>query len=198
MDEKLYGYIRVSSAGQNEARQLEAMAEIGIPEENIYIDKCSGADFLRPQYLRMLRRLKPRDTLYIADIDRLGRNYVEIKEQWRILTKQKEVNIIVLNMPLLNTNKIKDLMTNFIADLVLQILSFVAQQERENIKERQAQGIAIAKASGVRFGRPPKPLPENFMEAYELWRSGNISEKKAANMCQLPLSTFYVKAKNIK
>lgn len=198
MDEKLYGYIRVSSAGQNEARQLEAMAEIGIPEDNIYIDKCSGVDFLRPQYLRMLRRLKPRDTLYIADIDRLGRNYVEIKEQWRILTKQKEVNIIVLNMPLLNTNKIKDLMTNFIADLVLQILSFVAQQERENIKERQAQGIAIAKASGVRFGRPPKPLPENFMEAYELWRSGNISAKMAADMCQLPLSTFYVKAKNIK
>ena len=193
-----YGYIRVSTLDQNEDRQRRAMADRGVPPERMFIDKQSGKDFHRPAYARLLRRLRPGDLVYVLSIDRLGRNYEEVQNQWRVLTKEKAVDICVIDMPLLDTRQGKDLLGTFIADLVLQILSFVAQQERENIKERQAQGIAIAKASGVRFGRPPKPLPENFREAYELWRAGNISAKKAANMCQLPLSTFYVKAKNIK
>ena len=159
-----YGYIRVSSTDQNEDRQRIAMADKGIAKRNLYIDKQSGKDFERPRYKRMMKRLKPGDLLYILSIDRLGRNYKEVQEQWRILTKEKGVDICVIDMPLLDTRNGKDLMGTFIADLVLQILSFVAQSERENIRKRQAEGIAAAKLRGVRFGRPPIPLPENFCD----------------------------------
>lgn len=159
---KVYGYIRVSSADQNEDRQLIALRGCQIPERNLYIDKQSGKDFERPQYQSMVRRLRRDDLLYIKSIDRLGRNYGEIQDQWRILTKEKGVDIVVLDMPLLDTRNGKDLMGTFIADLVLQILSFVAQNERENIRRRQAEGIAAAKARGVPFGRPAVPIPEKF------------------------------------
>lgn len=161
---KVYGYIRVSSADQNEDRQLVALRSCKVPECNLFVDKQSGKDFERPEYRRMLRRLKRDDLLYVKSIDRLGRNYGEILEQWRLLTKEKGVDIVVLDMPLLDTRSGKDLMGTFIADLVLQILSFVAQNERENIRQRQAEGIAAAKARGVPFGRPALPLPENFEE----------------------------------
>ena len=159
MRNHVYGYIRVSSADQNEERQVMAMRERKIPKANLYIDKQSGKDFNRPQYCELVKHLKCGDLLYLVSIDRLGRNYKEIQEQWRLLTKIKEVDICVLDTPLLDTRNGKDLMGTFIADLVLQILSFVAQSERENIKKRQAEGIAVAKAKGVRFGRPPLPLP---------------------------------------
>ena len=154
-----YGYIRVSTRDQNEERQRLAMGELEIPEKNLYRDHQSGKDFDRPQYRKLVRRLKRDDVLYIKSIDRLGRNYREILEQWRVLTKEKGVDIVVLDMPLLDTRRGKDLMGTFIADLVLQILSFVAQNERENIRKRQAEGIAAAKARGVRFGHPPIPMP---------------------------------------
>ena len=158
----IYGYVRVSSTDQNEDRQLIALSEKQIPKKNIYMDKQSGKDFERPQYKRLVRKLKGGDMLYILSIDRLGRNYEEIQRQWRILTKEIGVDICVIDMPLLDTRNGKDLMGTFIADLVLQILSFVAQNERENIKKRQAEGIAAAKAKGVRFGRPEKEIPDDF------------------------------------
>ena len=154
-----YGYVRVSSTDQNEDRQLKAMADAGVPLKNLFIDKQSGKDFDRPQYIKMVRRLRKNDILFVLSIDRLGRNYEEIQRQWRILTKEVGVDICVIDMPLLDTRNGKDLMGTFIADLVLQILSFVAQTERENIKKRQAQGIAAAKARGVKFGRPRKEVP---------------------------------------
>lgn len=160
----IYGYIRVSSIDQNESRQLLALHDAGVDDKCIHIDKQSGKDFNRPQYKKLVKKLKPGDLLYILSIDRLGRNYMEIQNQWRILTKEKGVDICVLDMPLLDTRQGKDLMGTFIADLVLQILSFVAQSERENIRKRQEQGIAAAKARGVRFGRPEVPVPENFGE----------------------------------
>ena len=162
MNEHTYGYIRVSTIDQNEDRQVIALKAKQVPEQNIYMDKQSGKDFNRPQYKKLVKKLKSGDLLYIMSIDRLGRNYEEIQNQWRILTKEVGIDICVIDMPLLDTRNGKDLMGTFIADLVLQILSFVAQNERENIRKRQAQGIAAAKARGVRFGRPPKPLPENF------------------------------------
>ena len=165
----IYGYIRVSSTDQNEERQRIALREKGVPEQNLYLDKQSGKDFHRPRYQAMFRRLRAGDLLYVLSIDRLGRNYAEIQEQWRRLTKEKGVDICVVDMPLLDTRRGKDLMGAFIADLVLQILSFVAQSERENIRRRQAEGIAAAKARGVRFGRPPLPLPENFYQARQGW-----------------------------
>ena len=166
MKGNVFGYIRVSSTDQNEDRQRIAMQKKGIEAKNLYIDKQSGKDFQRPRYRQMVRRLKPGDLLYVLSIDRLGRNYEEIQNQWRILTKEKGVDICVIDMPLLDTRRGKDLMGTFIADLVLQILSFVAQNERENIRKRQAEGIAAAKARGVKFGRPPRPLPENFYEIH--------------------------------
>ena len=169
-----YGYIRVSTRDQNEERQRLAMGELEIPEKNLYRDHQSGKDFDRPQYRKLVRRLKRDDVLYIKSIDRLGRNYREILEQWRVLTKEKRGDIRVLDMPLLDTRQGKDLMDTFIADLVLQILSFVAQSERESIKKRQAEGIAAAKARGVKFGRPPLPLPENFHDAHRDWRSKKV------------------------
>ena len=161
----LYGYIRVSTREQNEDRQLLALKELSIPEKNLFVDKQSGKDFERPQYRKMVRKLKKDDLLYIKSIDRLGRNYSEILEQWRILTKEKGIDIVVLDMPLLDTRRGKDLMGTFLSDIVLQVLSFVAENERTNIRQRQAEGIVSAKARGVRFGRPPKPLPENFFAA---------------------------------
>ena len=190
----IYGYIRVSSTDQNEDRQRIALHGKGIRPENLFMDKQSGKDFDRPQYRRMVKKLKPGDLLYVLSIDRLGRNYEEIQKQWRALTKDLGVDICVIDMPLLDTRQGKDLMGTFIADLVLQILSFVAQNERENIRKRQAQGIAAAKARGVRFGRPPRPLPENYHSAYQRWKAGAITGTTAAKECGMPLSTFRYRA----
>lgn len=194
MQPRVYGYIRVSSIDQNEARQWSALLEQGVPAKHIFSDKQSGKDFQRPNYRALVKRLRKGDLLYILSIDRLGRNYAEIQEQWRILTKEIGIHICVLDMPLLDTRNGTDLMGTFIADLVLQILSFVAQSERDNIRKRQAQGIAAAKARGVRFGRPVQPLPENFQEVYRLWKSNQISGVEAARRCGLPISTFRYKA----
>ena len=188
------GYIRVSSHDQNEDRQLIALHEVGVQDADIYIDKQSGKDFERPQYKRLLRKLKRGDLLYIKSIDRLGRNYAEILEQWRILTKDKGVDIVVLDMPLLDTRRGKDLMGTFLSDIVLQVLSFVAENERVNIRQRQAEGIAAAKARGVRFGRPPAPLPENFHGVYQRWRAGKITGAEAAKECGMAISTFRYRA----
>ena len=194
MTGNVFGYIRVSSTDQNEERQLVAMKEKNVPGKNLFMDKQSGKDFERPSYKKMIRRLKPGDLLYILSIDRLGRNYMEIQEQWRILTREKKIDICVLDMPLLDTRNGKDLMGTFIADLVLQILSFVAQNERENIRRRQAEGIAAAQARGVRFGRPPRPLPPNFCAVHKAWRGKKITLQQAAKACEMPPGTFYSKA----
>jgi len=190
----IYGYIRVSTREQNEDRQLIALREISVPEENIFIDKQSGKDFERPQYKKLVRYMKKDDLLYIKSIDRLGRNYGEILEQWRILTREKGIDIVVLDMPLLDTRRGKDLMGTFLSDIVLQILSFVAENERTNIRQRQAEGIAAAKARGVKFGRPPKPLPANFYQMQKDWHSKRITLKEAASACAMPVSSFYAKA----
>ena len=198
-----YAYIRVSSRDQNEDRQLIAIQGLCIPERNIYIDKQSGKDFKRPQYQKLARRMKKDDLLYIKSIDRLGRNYREILDQWRLLTKEKGVDIVVLDMPLLDTPLLdtrrgKDLMGTFLSDIVLQVLSFVAENERANIRQRQAEGIAAAKARGVRFGRPPRPLPENFAQLHRAWRDKKITLRQAAAACGLPASTFYSKAERLE
>ena len=189
-----YGYIRVSTKEQNEDRQVIAMREVGVPDRNIYKDKQSGKDFDRPQYKKLLRKMKKDDLLYIKSIDRLGRNYTEILEQWRFLTKERGIDIVVLDMPLLDTRRGKDLLGTFLSDIVLQVLSFVAENERTNIRQRQAEGIAAAKAKGIRFGRPPKPLPENFHSAYQRWKSGEITGTVAAKECGMPLATFRYRA----
>ena len=194
MSQNIYGYIRVSSRDQNEDRQLIAMREIDVPEKNIYTDKQSGKDFERPQYKKLVRKLKRDDLLYIKSIDRLGRNYEEIQNQWRFLTKEKGVDICVIDMPLLDTRRGKDLVGTFLSDIVLQVLSFVAENERVNIRQRQAEGIAAAKARGVRFGRPPRPLPENYHSAYQRWKAGKITGTAAARECGMPLSTFRYRA----
>lgn len=193
-----YGYIRVSSRDQNEGRQLQALLGFGIAPCCIYLDKLSGKDFARPQYQALASKLAPGDVLTVVSIDRLGRNYAEIQEQWRILTKERQVDICVLDMPLLDTRQSKDLLGTFIADLVLQILSFVAQNEREAIKRRQAEGIAAAKARGVRFGRPQKPVPENFEAVCSAWFSHDLTLNQAAEACGLSAGTFYSKAKKKK
>lgn len=192
--EQTYGYIRVSSVDQNERRQRMAFEQKAIPADHIFMDKLSGKDFQRPQYQELLKRLEPRDQLCITSIDRLGRNYEEIQRQWRFLTKEKRVDILVLDMPLLDTRRDKDLLGTFIADLVLQVLSFVAQSERENIRKRQAEGIAVAKRNGVRFGPKPQPLPKNFSEIFLLWKQGNISMTEAAKRTGMARSTFRKKA----
>jgi DNA invertase Pin-like site-specific DNA recombinase len=186
--------VRVSTREQNEDRQMIALKKLGVPEENIYIDKRSGKDFKRPQYRRLLRKLRENDLLIIKSIDRLGRNYEEILQQWRILTKEKKADILVIDMPLLDTRRGKDLMGTFISDIVLQILSFVAENERSNIRQRQAEGIAAAKKRGVKFGRPPKPLPDNFITVYHHWKCGNMTCTAAAKECGMPLSTFRYRA----
>lgn len=190
MAEQVYGYIRVSARDQNEDRQRIALGEAAVPERNIYIDRRSGKDFERPEYKKLLRKLKKDNLLYIKSIDRLGRNYAEILEQWRVLTKEKGVDIVVLDMPLLDTRRGRDLMGTFLSDIVLQVLSFVAENERDNIRQRQAEGIAAAKARGVRFGRPPKPLPENYHSVYQKWKQGELTGTAAAGACGIPLSTF--------
>lgn len=188
---EIYGYVRVSSVDQNEDRQIIAMNRAGIHPKNIYLDKQSGKDFERPKYKRLVRRLRTGDLLYVMSIDRLGRNYEDIQNQWRVLTKEKGVDIVVMDMPLLDTRNGKDLMGTFIADLVLQILSFVAQSERENIRARQAQGIAAAKARGVRFGRPKKKLPKNFPELVLKWEQKEIVLKELIDYCNISEATFY-------
>ena len=187
----IYAYIRVSSHEQNEERQLIAMRQLHIPEDHIFMDKQSGKDFNRPSYKTLVNTLKEGDLLYILSIDRLGRNYEEIQNQWRILTKEKGVDICVIDMPLLDTRNGKDLMGTFIADLVLQILSFVAQNERENIRKRQAQGIAAAKANGVKFGRPEIPMPDDFSNIVNKWEEGKITLEEALKESKMSESTFY-------
>ena len=190
----IYGYIRVSTREQNEDRQLIALREMSVPEKNIFLDKQSGKDFDRPQYTKLVKKIKPGDLLYIKSIDRLGRNYEEIQNQWRVLTKEKGVDIVVLDMPLLDTRRGKDLMGTFLSDIVLQVLSFVAENERSTIRQRQAEGIAAAKARGVKFGRPKTPLPDNFHQIHKEWRSKKLTLNQAANACAMPASTFYYKA----
>ena len=186
-----YAYVRVSSVDQNEDRQMVEMEKLNISKKNIFMDKQSGKNFDRPQYKKLVKKLKAGDLLYILSIDRLGRNYDEIQKQWRILTKDIGIDICVLDMPLLDTRNGKDLMGTFIADLVLQILSFVAENERTNIKKRQEQGIAAAKAKGVRFGRPEVEVPENFKEVVKRWKKGQISLDNALKETRMSKSTFY-------
>lgn len=189
-----YGYIRVSSKEQNEARQLDALHEQGIADSNIYLDKQSGKDFNRPKYKTLYKKLKKGDVLYIKSIDRMGRNYDEIIQEWRRITRFREADIVVLDMPLLDTRRGKDLMGTFLSDIVLQVLSFVAENERTNIKQRQAEGIAAAKARGVKFGRPSLPIPENFYQMCKEWRDGKIKIEEAARSCNMCQKTFYSKA----
>ena len=191
MSTNIYGYVRVSTREQNEGRQMTALGDLSIPEENLFVDKHSGKDFQRPQYKRMVKRLRPDDLLYIKSIDRLGRNYEEILEQWRLLTKEKCIDIVVLDMPLLDTRRGKDLMGTFLSDIVLQVLSFAAENERTSIRTRQAEGIAAAKARGVRFGRTARPVPDNFDQLHQAWREGRISLKQAAESCGMARGTFY-------
>lgn len=198
MNTNVYAYIRVSSQEQNEDRQLVAMREQNVPEDNIFIDKQSGKDFERPNYKKLFEKLYSGDLLLVQSIDRLGRNYEEILEQWRLLTKEKNVDICVLDMPLLDTRNYKDLMGTFIADLVLQILSFVAQNERENIRSRQAQGIAAARKRGVKFGRPSLLLPDDFDDILSLRKSKQITLSEALKRCNMSESTFYRRKKEYR
>lgn len=191
----MYGYARVSTKEQREDRQLMALTEMRLSLENIYVDKQSGKDFERPMYRRLIKKLKEEDLLYIKSIDRLGRNYEEILEQWRLLTREKKVDIVVLDMPLLDTRRGKDLMGTFLSDIVLQVLSFVAENERKNIRERQREGIEAARQRGVRFGRPRKPLPENFDQLSQSWLEGEITGKQAADLCGMPLMSFRRKSR---
>ncbi len=195
---KSYGYIRVSTKEQNEDRQLEAMRKSDVPDKNIFSDKQSGGDFERPQYRRMMGILKNDDVLYVKSIDRLGRNYSEILEQWRILTKEKKVDIVVLDMPLLDTRIGKDLMGTFLSDIVLQVLSFAAENERSNIKQRQAEGIAAAKARGVRFGRPKKKEPQNFEAMVSLWENKKMTLSEILESCDMSKSTFFRRRRELK
>ncbi|MDY3868645.1 MAG: recombinase family protein [Pyramidobacter sp.] len=192
----MYGYIRVSTKDQNETRQILAMQSAGVPKRNVYADKQSGKDFDRPQYKKMLQKMKKGDLLYVKSIDRLGRSYADILEQWRLLTRTKGVDIAVLDMPLLDTRRGKDLMGTFLGDVVLQILSFAAENERASIRARQAEGIAAAKARGVRFGRPASPLPPNFFVCWQMWKDKKITATAAAKNCGMPLSTFLYHAKS--
>ncbi len=194
-EKKIYGYMRISSRDQNEDRQKIALLEMGVPEENIYMDKQSGKDFERKQYKRLLRKLNDNSVLFIKSIDRLGRNYHELNEQWRIITKEKGADIVVIDMPILDTRREKNLLGTFISDIILALLSYVAENERANIRQRQAEGIAIAKEKGVRFGRPEKPVPENFVECCILCKDGKMSIGEAARSCKMPESTFRDKYK---
>lgn len=196
MKKKVYGYIRVSSTEQNEARQVLALQRAGVERERMFLDKQSGKDFHRPSYERMLKKLQAGDLLYILSIDRLGRNYEEIQRQWRKLTKELGIDICVLDMPLLDTRKGKDLMGTFIADLVLQILSFVAQSERESIRKRQEEGIAAAKERGIQFGRPMLEEPSDFEEIVHAWECRRITTQEAVLRSQMSKSTFYRRLKS--
>ncbi len=187
----IYGYVRVSSTDQNEDRQILAMQEKNVPEKNIYIDKQSGKDFERPQYKKMLKKLRAGDLLYILSIDRLGRNYEEIQRQWRYLTKEIGIDICVIDMPILDTRPYKDLLGTFISDLFLAVLSFVAENERDNIKKRQAQGIAAAKLKGVKFGRPEKQLPSDFPNLIKKWEKKQMALQDVLHRCGISEATFY-------
>ena len=188
---KFYWYMRCSSREQNEDRQLIALKEMRVPEKQIYMDKQSGKDFDRPQYKRLLRKLDNNSVLFVKSIDRLGRNYADLNEQWRIITKEKGADIVVIDMPVLDTRQDKNLLGTFISDIVLALLSYVAENERINIKQRQAEGIAAAKARGVKFGRPPIPFPDNFYEVDKQWRNKELTLKQAAKACNLAASTFF-------
>ncbi|MCI9470511.1 MAG: recombinase family protein [Lachnospiraceae bacterium] len=194
MEKKVLGYARVSSYEQNEDRQVRALKEMGVPKKAIYIDRQSGKDFDRPQYQRLLRRLDGDSVLFVKSIDRLGRNYADLNEQWRIITKEKGADIVVIDMPLLDTRQDKDLLGTFINDIVLALFSYVAENERMNIRQRQAE----AKARGVKFGRPSMPLPENFQEVYGRWKEKELTLKQAARACGLSQSTFYDKARRFE
>lgn len=194
----MYGYARVSSREQKEDRQLIALSEAQLSEENIYVDKQSGKDFERPMYKRLMKKLKEDDLLYVKSIDRLGRNYEEILEQWRGLTREKKGDIVVLDMPLLDTRRGKDLMGTFLSDVVLQVLSFVAENERKNIRERQREGIDAARQRGVKFGRPVSPLPDNFSQVSRSWLSGEISGRKGAELCGMPLTSFRRRSRDME
>ena len=191
---KIYGYMRVSSREQNEDRQRIALLEMGVPEKNIFMDKLSGKNFERPQYKKLMKKLDGNSVLFVKSIDRLGRNYKDLNEQWRIITKEKGADIVVIDMPLLVTRREKNLLGTLISDIVLALLSYVAENERMNIKQRQAEGIA-AKARGVKFGRPPLRLPDNFHQVHKEWREGKMSVTQAAKACGLPQSTFFRKAR---
>ena len=194
MRQNVYGYARVSTRDQNEDRQIVAMMEEGIPRKSIYIDKMSGKDFDRPMYKRLKRRLREGDVLYIKSLDRLGRNYEELQEQWRVITKDMKVDVVVMDMPILDTRQDKGLLGTLISDLVLALLSYVSENEREEIRQRQAEGIAAAKERGVRFGRPSIPVPDDFEDICRRWRTGEMTMKKAAEVCGLKPQTFYGKA----
>ena len=193
-----YGYVRVSTAEQNEDRQMIAMSELKIPTENIYMDKVSGKDFERPAYKALTETVTPGDLIYIKSIDRLGRNYDEIQSQWRILTKERGVDLAVIDMPLLDTRNGKDLMGTFLADIVLQILSFVAQNERETIRKRQAEGIKAARARGVHLGRPAKKPPENFAALVKQWERGKLPTKDLMAQTALTETTLYRRLREMK
>ena len=198
MESSTYGYVRVSSTDQNEDRQLDALRELAVPEERIFLDKRSGKDFDRPGYRRLVKQLRPGDLLYIKSIDRLGRDYEEIQNQWRTLTKEKGADICVIDMPLLDTQRGKDLVGTFLSDIVLQVLSFVAENERANIRARQAEGIAAAKRRGVRFGRPPAAAPEDFPEIVAAWESGGLSFREALERSGLSEATFYRRVRELR
>lgn len=193
-----YGYIRVSTKEQNEDRQLIAMEERKIPLKNCYIDKQSGKDFNRPAYKKLLKKLKKGDLLIVKSIDRLGRNYKDIMEQWRIITKEKGADIKIIDMPLLDTTNCKDLLGTFISDIVLQLLSFVSENERDNIRKRQAEGIAAAKARGVRWGGKYKPMPENFALLFEQWSRKEIKIDEFAHQCGVSQSTLFKRIKEYR
>lgn len=191
---KVYGYARVSTREQKEDRQMIALRKVEVPEKNIFMDKQSGKDFERPMYKQLVKKLKQNDLLYIKSIDRLGRNYEEILAQWGLLTREKKIDIVVIDMPLLDTRRGKDLLGTFLSDIVLQVLSFVAENERKNIRQRQKEGIEAAKMRGVQFGRPENPLPTNFSQIYDQWMQGKIGGKEAARLCGMPITSFYRKA----
>ncbi len=191
---KIYGYARVSTREQNENRQIIALKEMGVPEKNIYLDKLSGKNFDRPQYKKLLKKLDDNSVLYIKSIDRLGRSYRDLSEQWQLITKDKGTDIVVIDMPVLDTRREKNLLGTLISDLVLALLSYVAESEYSTIHQRQAEGIAAAKARGVKLGRPPKPLPDNFYEVYQKWKAEKITSEEAARLVNMPASTFRYRA----
>lgn len=198
MKQKIYGYMRVSTREQNEDRQRMALVEKGVLEKQIYMDKQSGKNFERPQYQKLLKKLDKNAVLFVKSIDRLGRNYADLNEQWRIITKEKGADIVVIDMPLLDTRKEKNLLGTFISDLILALLSYVAESEYKTIHQRQAEGIAAAKAKGIKFGRPPKPLPKNFHDVYQKWKTNKISTAEASRQVEMPVSTFRYRAEIYK
>ena len=191
---KIYGYARVSTREQNEDRQIIALREMGVPEKNIYLDKLSGKNFDRPQYKKLLKKLDDNSVLYIKSIDRLGRSYRDLSDQWQLITKDKGAEVVIIDMPVLDTRLEKNLLGTLISDLVLALLSYVAESEYSTIHQRQAEGIAAARARGVKLGRPPKPLPNNFYEVYQKWKAEKISTEEAARLVNMPPSTFRYRA----